>query len=308
MARRLPWVVAALIVVLLLLDVAVLTFNQGNPRATWRRLGDVAYVLPDDLPSGWAVAWAVERQGRPPDQWTSRSEVLATRDRRRFVVLSASKVDEPDRGAQPGFGQARDVSARSFGYLFARTVGVDPDPLKARAVSGLVGDLSISVTELGDAPDDALLSRAAGELGDSADLDFEIPEPLRKAGFESVGGAPLGPRDVTDYTIVWRPRDLIGADRAAGAAQKTGPVLSINVGGRFYGQARKLQSDPRSAPLERKEGRLRLEFTVDGSPVTVGAEEIDEEAMRAAATSLRTLGVEAWRKRLGPRLLLDPPS
>lgn len=304
-------VLAVTVAALLLVGVAALVTErrENTGGSAWSRLADIAYLVPEGLPEGWTFAYATERQARPREQWAFHAEILATADRRRFVVLQARTSLEPAHHGACGQGPVRDARAEDLQALFQLTVGSMPDGLEARSVYEPGDKVNRVVTELSAAPDDAFLLRLGCEM-DHDELDFGLPRSLRRAGFERLGSANDAFDDVTDYTAVWAPAERAGADRAAATAMasREGPHLSLNVGSRFYGQAQKLPTDVKAARIRREGDTLEMRFTIDGSPVRLGATGIEEAALRAVATKLRTVSSQEWRRQLGDRLLVQPPA
>jgi hypothetical protein len=302
----------ALSAVTLLVGIGSVVLTRSDRRSEFSQLGEIAYVLPDHLPDGWVVSHATERPGRPRAQWDSRADVLATADRHRFLVLAAHRSDgQSERTtSEDSAGTVHDEAGDDFAYLFGLTSGVDVRQLKGRGTQVQAHGLDLSVVELGAGADDTFVTNVSTELAEATDLEFDIPPTARRAGFQRLASAPDVPTDVTDYTVVWVPRESAGADRSAATSRPEATrEIYVNVGCRFYAQAPDTaRSDREHAAVTAPEpGSIQMAFLLDGSPVSLAGKGIDEPTLRSVAASLRTYDRASWRNRLGDRLLVDEP-
>lgn len=309
--------VATVIVAVLVLDVAALAVRDDSggsapPVSSWSRLGEIAYVVPVELPSGWVLSVADEWVGRPRSEWTTHVEILAKSDWSRFLVLSAYLPDDPEHSGAVS-GPVRDEDLRDFRYLLSNTLKVrdiggldpfDPRPIRGRSVTRVADRFVFSVLEVSTTPDDAFVTAVAGELARSTRLDFALPPLATNARLQPLAQSAGYPEDTTQYRASWTPRDRIGPTRRDTDRTFDGPHLSISVGCRFYAQGRRPRFDPRTAEIRRDRDRLSMAFDFEGSSVSLSGEGLDERAMRAAATSLRTYDQKAWRDELGARLVV----
>jgi hypothetical protein len=282
--------------------------STGKP--DWDELGDIAYVLPERLPPGWTTQSATERAGRPVREWTAHFEILSNETRESYLILIAEAGPRVEQDSPVTDGEITDMDVNNFGFLFVYVVGQNPPPqAQARGVGWRANGLNLMVAEVADAPDDDRINLIANEFGEVDTLNFQIPTSVRTQGYKSVGSSPGGTDDAADYSVSWAPQGLAGANRAEAIKQPDeGPLLFINVGSRFYAQSKTISStDASTAAISKENGLLRMEFLINGSHVQVSGRQVDEEAVRELATSLRTYGHSEWRDRLGDRLLVDEP-
>ena len=252
----------------------------------WQTLGEIVYLLPGDLPEGWELDWAAERPGRPRSEWRAHIEVLTAEGR--ILLIGVSTDDD----LEPTPVEVVDFDPDELVYVLGYTLGKGDywDGRVARQARLGTDEFWVAAVELSADPDDELLRALARDLADANQLDYRIPARAISAGFEPAGSVNGFPDDVTDYTVSWRP---------VGEVRKV-PTLFINVGSKFYAQSRRaLGTDPASAPIVEAAGKLSLEFLFDGCSVDVGAQGVDQAAVRAFAVSLRAHPVDEWREMLG---------
>ena len=290
--------------------------SSSGPGPRWADLGDIAYVLPEDLPPGWMVKLATERAGRPRDEWQDHFEFFAGRDG--FLILGAHRLSSasdfgfgpPGTHAVERSDAGRFMMALAFVLPAKPSAGLTTAPsakdLRAREMRWRSDGFDFIVAQLSASPDDALIERIGDEFGRLRSLDFPIPRSAEAAGFTRVGSA-AGDLDTPDYTVSWAPAKFAGENReAAIAAPDEGPGLWINVGSRFYAQtATGLPTDPSEASVTTRDGVLEVEFLFDGSVVRVGGRHVGEPAVRALAESLRMYERDTWRADLGERLFVN---
>jgi len=228
--------------------------------------------------------------------------------------LNVEDINAPEatNGVPPAIGSAEDFPSDEFLILVKLVVSpsagaLNPTMTKVRGIEWHNSRFYLRVAEVASTPDDALIDRVAQQLDSVRDLDFTIPPSALADGFQRAGGAPSFPMDVTDYTVSWAPGDSVGATRAeAGSMPDKGPTIFINVGSRFYAQSgRTLSSDPATAEMKTESDIKKLDFVMNGSLVSVGGRQVDDQALRAFATSLNAMTQTAWRAQLGDRLLVD---
>lgn len=162
--------------------------------------------------------------------------------------------------------------------------------------------VTILLGACGDAGDD-------GDAGRDDDIVWLLPEYVPDGWTLHLATERVDP--VPDYTVSWAPMALAGRDRAeATTAPDTGARLFLNVGARAYAQGLEgdLAPDATSGPVEREGDVLRLDFTMSGSPVSVGGREVTESQLRRFAESLGRHDHADWREDIGERLLVDGPS
>ena len=285
----------------------------------WDQLGEIEYLLPSKLPPGWKLKTATERPGRPQKEWQEHDEILTTKLHDRFLFLEIHRLDTSDQAdvsLQSKPGKVDDVPQEEVIYLLAYVVGQttngapDPTAMNARGVEWRNSRFGYKVIELAKPPDDQLIERVADRFKGIDQLAFDVRKDILDEGFEVVGRAAGLSGEVTDYTVSWAPPDLVGQNRqAAVALPDTGPTIFISVGCRFYGQGfRNLSTDAGTAQVTRSSGVLRMEFLTNGSSVSVGARGVDEQTIRAFATSLQLVSRQDWVAQLGDRLLVDTSS
>ncbi|HWL64404.1 MAG TPA: hypothetical protein VNP73_00370, partial [Actinomycetota bacterium] len=98
--------------------------STGGP--AWNELGEIEYVLPDELPTGWTVKVATERPGRPVGEWTDHFEVLENRVRKSLLVLGAHHpTSEEDESLLDTAGEIKDLSNDNFAFLLVFAVPHD---------------------------------------------------------------------------------------------------------------------------------------------------------------------------------------
>jgi hypothetical protein len=278
-------------------------------RVEWSSLGEIAYVVADDLPEGWSLSHATLRPGRPADEWAHHFEILSTPERDRFLIVGAGTVGG-DGPAAPGEVEAVDVDDFMFHLTF--TVGAFPADAAAAQVEWQENGLSLFVAEVAAEPDADLIASVAEDLRGLGDLDFDAPRPPSGSGYEPVAASPGDTNDVADYSVVWRPDALAGDDRESGeGAGNEGPTMFINVGSAFYSQAAIAAGTPTSpaeAELQRDGDLLDLVFVLDGSVIRATGSGVDEAELRAFADGLRVVSRDEWADALGSRLLVDEPE
>jgi hypothetical protein len=151
-------------------------------------------------------------------------------------------------------------------------------------------------------------SESANEA--AGDIVYVLPSNLPDGWTLHVATERPGPP--ASYTVSWTPEELAGATRdEAINLPDQGPTLFINVGSPFYvdryeREIPDLAGDAQEAAVTREGEILEMHLLVDGSIVTVGARDVDENVMRSFATSLETYPRDEWRTTLGERLLVDP--
>lgn len=134
-------------------------------------------------------------------------------------------------------------------------------------------------------------------------------------------GITLGPRsqvyEVTDYTVVWLPSHLAGNSREDSTAEDDDPQIYLISGSGYYeevmpGDAARATRDADVDDYDddtpfvvQDSGHAVLTFRIDGRIANLYAFGIDEQELRMVADSLETMDRQAWRERLGDRLLIE---
>jgi len=303
MRPRRPFVAAALVV---LVAGSACSGGAGSS-SDFERLGDVAYVLPAEPPTGWRVAWASERPGRPFSKWEHHTEVYATGDRKEFVVVGADKLvresKNPTRPSAP-----RETDSDDFGYLFAYVVGANanlPRDSKAMVSSWRTPQLQMTVAHIAMKPQADLVRRVTKTFQNTTSFAFVAPAKLADR-FVSVGSSAGLTEDATDYTVVYASAKNAGSSRERGSdLSDDAPTIALNVGSRFYAQSRSLPNGAKAARVETDKDRLTIEFEYRGSSVKLSGDGVTEKQLRAAAESLAEFDRMKWRTTLGERLLVQ---
>jgi hypothetical protein len=290
--------------------------------ADWEDVGDIVYLLPEDLPDGWTLRSATERVGLPRAEWTSHTELLAgARGEDGLLIVEAHRLaphDDP-RAYLPleegMIGRTRtDGFIYFLGFFFAyadhgpAAEDADGDP-PARATWRRANGLTVFVIHLASDPDDALIGTVADEMERIESLDYDIPRSAVAAGFEPIGSA-AGPANPPDYTLVWvAPRSPADDPNAEAGSDDDVPSLTINVAARGWAQnASALDDDSSEAEVTKipgSDGELELTFLYQGCLVRVSGRGVPEQTVRAVATSLRVYSRQEWRARVGDRLTVD---
>lgn len=173
------------------------------------------------------------------------------------------------------------------------------------------------------------LGCSGGGVDDVTHIDYLLPEELPEGWTlrvaterpgrpeeDWVDGEPYFD-DVADYTISWAPASQVGTSRRASVdLPEPDPRLYLNVGAGFFlpvweqgHEGRDLPASIDDAIVEQDaDGELSLDFSRDGVLVKVGGHGVEEAVLRDLAKSLRAMPRDAWRERLGDRLLVDEPE
>jgi hypothetical protein len=258
--------------------------------------------VPKHLPTGWALAWAIERPGAPVEDWETHSEVFANHAHDEFLLITA-REREPGRPTKPGAPTKGGFDV-GFGFAAIADFDVPYEEFRSLHSSWHSAHLTLDAMHLARRPSAALLKRFAAAFADEDALGFSPPRSIE--GFEHAGGSG---GDVPDYTIVFAPKRFVGSSRAqAEKLTDDAPTLSLNVGAHFYAQRPGLPTldDPR---FERDDGRhAEVEFVYAGSQISVSADVLSRAELMAVAESLARYDRSTWRKRLGSRLYTQDPS
>ncbi len=273
----------------------------------WKSLADISYVMPTHLPSGWTLAYATERPGRPVEDWESHAELYEHEARDEFVIVHASREPrgKPTKPGTPIAGENNDFLLSPLMLYVAGDVE-DYEKLKSLGTSWMSSSLGLAVTHIARRPSQSLLMQVAAKFEREADLDFAAPDSVAP-GFTRAGG---GGQEVTDYTIVFAPKQYAGSTRKqATTLADDAPSMSINVGARFYAQRPEIP-ELAEAKIEREDkGRLSLDFTQHGSSMGISSDSLSRQQLLAVARSLKNYSRAEWRTLLGSRLFTqDPPD